>query len=169
MNLGCRLPSPPWPLPLGWSHPHLAAMGLVAPALALLVSLPTLGHWAARGRDAQCQEVWLLERRQRLSEVALGLDFEHDHGRKLSHPHEGHWLLRGLLGPPRQRIPRGLHGGEPLCKHGRTVPSCPVRPAPWISAKIACGSVAQRTSLWRISTLLHRSYIGSLSRQSAKR
>lgn len=37
--------------------------------------------------------------------------------------------------------------GEPICKHHRTVPSCPVRPTRWISSRISCVSVVKRARL----------------------
>jgi hypothetical protein len=67
-----RCPLLPWPLSLARSRRHLSALVHVAPALALLVSLSTLGHCEIRSRDAQRQEVLLLDRRQRLRELALG-------------------------------------------------------------------------------------------------
>ena len=54
----------------------------------------------------QRHEVWLLDRRQGVGELALAPDFEHHHRRKLRHHHEGCRLLRGLLVPPRQWGPR---------------------------------------------------------------
>jgi hypothetical protein len=99
-NPAGRCPLLPWPLSLARSRRYLSALVHVAPALALLVSLSTLGHCEIRSRDTQRQEVLLLDRRQRLRELALGPHFEHDHCRKLGHHHEGRRLLRGLLVPP---------------------------------------------------------------------
>src|SRR4029453_12455725 len=59
--------------------------------------------------------------------------------------------------------------GEPPCKHGSAMTSCPVLPTRWISSRTFCVSVAKLVSPLRRSTFLHRSSSGSLLRQNAKR
>src|SRR5215831_15720101 len=68
--------------------------------MAHIISFSTLGSGEVGGRDTQCHEVLLLDRRQGVNELALALDFEHHHPGKLGHHHEGCRLLRGLLVPP---------------------------------------------------------------------
>src|SRR5262249_38075914 len=105
----CSLPIWQWPLTLGLAHLPLASRGLLAPAMARIVSLSTRGSGEVGRRDTQCHEVLLLDRRQGGDELALALDFEPYHPGKLGRHHEGRRLLRGLLVPPRQRLPRGLY------------------------------------------------------------
>ena len=57
----CSLPIPPWLLALGLAHPPLTTRGLLAPAMALIVSLSTWGSGEVGGRDTQCHEVLLLD------------------------------------------------------------------------------------------------------------
>jgi hypothetical protein len=73
--------------------------------------------------------------------------------------------------------PRGKKGvltrptsarGEPPCQSCRAVPSCPVLPVPWISARTCGVSVATRLSPSPPSRLVPRSCLGSWARQSAQ-
>jgi hypothetical protein len=57
----CSLPTPPWLLAHGLTHPPLSARGLWAPAMVLIVSLSTLGSGEVGDRDTQCHEVLLLD------------------------------------------------------------------------------------------------------------
>src|SRR5262249_9838710 len=116
---GGNFPLPQQSLHLGLAHPALSARGRWTSALAILIALATPGRCEVCRRDTQCPEVLLLDRRQRVGELALGPYFEDQHRRKLGHHHESCRLVRSLLVPPWQRGLCGLHV-DPECSLDQT-------------------------------------------------
>src|SRR5262245_65208316 len=73
--------TPPRPLPSQPARPHRATVVRLVLALAIVISLPTLGICEGRDRDTQCQKVLLLDRRQWVRELASGAYFDDHHCR----------------------------------------------------------------------------------------
>jgi hypothetical protein len=117
--------------PLRLARPQSAPVARVvlAPARSAR-SCPTLGPGTGGGRDPQRHEVWRLAGRQGGAEWTWPPALAPQHSCPLAPPPAGRRRRRGLLVPPRQCRPWGLHGPAPGALAQPPQPQGPPSPQP---------------------------------------